>query len=110
MVRAAKYFIIGCCLVGAVILIAPNFKRVDPGMGNYCVNNLRQIQSAKEQWMLEWGKTTNDVPTWADLNPYMGRTGDAKSEIHCPAGGIYTLRSVGEKPTCSIGGPSHTLQ
>ncbi len=36
-----------------------------------CVNNLRQIDAAKNQWMFDKNKTTNDVPTWDDLRPYM---------------------------------------
>lgn len=70
---------------------------------NPCVNQLRMIDGAKEQWVLENDKTTNDTPTWDDIVPYL------KSKPVCPDGGIYTLGRVGEPPTCSIGGQGHTL-
>jgi len=69
-----------------------------------CINNLRQIDGAKQQWTLENHKTTNDAPVWEDVRPYL------RIEISCPQGGTYTLGRVDEPPRCSIGGPSHTLQ
>jgi hypothetical protein len=68
-----------------------------------CINNLRQIEAAKDEWRLEKSKTTNDVPTWDDIRPYLAH------ELHCPANGVYTIGRVGDPPTCSIGGRHHTL-
>jgi hypothetical protein len=68
-----------------------------------CNNNLRQIDGAKQQWMVEQHKTTNDLPTWDDMREYIGGRGTTGQVITCPAGGTYTLGRVGEKPTCSIG-------
>jgi general secretion pathway protein G len=59
---------------------------------------LRQIEGAKEQWALEKGKTTNDIPTFADVAPYM------KLPIVCAEGGTYTVGKIGEPAKCSIGG------
>ena len=67
-----------------------------------CINNLRTIDFGKRQWAMENGKTTNDVPTWEDLRPYVGDFGSKHKDITCPAGGTYTIGRVGEKPTCSI--------
>lgn len=67
-----------------------------------CINNLRQIQSAKTEWAQENGKTANDVPTWDEINRYIGKSRDAGPALKCPAGGTYTLNRVGENPTCSI--------
>jgi len=36
-----------------------------------CFHNLRQIDGAEEQWALENHKTTNDTPTWTDLQGYL---------------------------------------
>lgn len=70
-----------------------------------CINNLRQIDAAKNEWKLENGKTTNDVPTWNDILPNLG-----KSQMPvCPDGGTYTIGRIGQPPTCSIGGREHTL-
>ena len=67
---------------------------------NACINNLRQIDSAKNQWSLEKRKKAGDTPTEADLAPYI------KGGVlpKCPGGGKYTLGKVGELPTCSVAG------
>ena len=75
---------------------------------NACVNNLRLIASAKDQWALEQHKTTNDEPTWKELLPYVGY-GPKNLLPRCPSGGIYTIGRIGEPPKCSIGGRNHSL-
>jgi len=70
---------------------------------NQCINNLRQIDAAKNQWALENNKSADAVPTAQDLLPYF------PNNIFpvCPSGGTYTIGSVGVLPTCSI--PGHAL-
>ena len=67
---------------------------------NACINNLRQIYIAKQQWALENNKTDAAIPTAQDLLPYF------KDGIFpvCPSGGTYTIGAVGNAPTCSISG------
>ena len=67
---------------------------------NGCINNLRQIDAAKQQWALEKSKTAEAVPTAPDLLPFF------KDGIFpvCPSGGSYTLNAVGELPSCSVAG------
>ena len=77
---------------------------------NSCINNLRQIDAAKQQWALDSHKATNDVPTWDVIRPFLGRGASADEITVCPQGGTYTLGSVGEYPKCSIGGLGHSLQ
>lgn len=73
---------------------------------NACINNLRQIDAAKQQWALENNKPASAVPTVQDIAPYLKL--DADGNIPgCPAGGTYTLNAVGELPSCSI--PGHVL-
>jgi chromosome segregation ATPase len=73
---------------------------------NACINNLRLIDSAKQQWALENKKQATDTPAWDDLRPYL--TGPNNTNMpFCPAGGVYTMGNVSEKPTCSI--PGHVL-
>lgn len=67
-----------------------------------CINNLRQIDGAMQQWALENKKTASDVPTAKDIAPYL-KDGIPK----CPAGGTYTPHTVAEEPTCSI--PGHAF-
>lgn len=70
---------------------------------NACINNLRIIYAAKQEWALEKNKTDADIPTEQDLLPYL------KGGVFpvCPAGGVYTIGAVGQPPTCSI--PGHVL-
>jgi hypothetical protein len=70
---------------------------------NACINNLRQIDAAKNQWALEKGKANGTAVTEADITPYI--QGGVLPK--CPAGGKYTIGKVGENPTCSI--PGHEL-
>jgi outer membrane lipoprotein-sorting protein len=70
---------------------------------NACINNLRQIDAAKNEWALEKGKANGTLVTEADITPYI--MGGVLPK--CPAGGTYTIGKVGEKPTCSI--PGHEL-
>lgn len=69
-----------------------------------CLNNLRQIGGAKEQWALEHRKSRNAVPTDADL---FGAGGYLSEKPKCPGQGSYTLGALGENPRCSI--PEHEL-
>lgn len=70
---------------------------------NACINNLRQIDAAKQQWALENGKGANDTPTEDNLKPYL----PGKNFPVCLSGGKYTIGKASEPPTCSI--PGHAL-
>jgi hypothetical protein len=75
---------------------------------NTCINNLRQIDGAKQQWALENKKPANAVPTFDDLAPYFKPGPQGASGIPvCPSGGVYTLNALNALPTCSI--PGHAL-
>jgi len=70
---------------------------------NKCINNLRQIDGAKNEWALENNKAVGAVPTAQDIAPYIKL--DANGNIPgCPSGGTYTIGAVGEQPSCSIHG------
>jgi prepilin-type N-terminal cleavage/methylation domain-containing protein len=70
-----------------------------------CINNLKAMEGAKTTWALDMKKSDSDVPTDADIFG-SGKYIDPKPQ--CPGGGTYDLRSVGERPTCSV--PDHTIQ
>ena len=77
-----------------------------------CVNNLRQIDAAANQFALEHHLTNGSPINFpGDLTPYIKL--DANGKIpSCPSGGIYHLSKVGENPTCSLGTtvtPGHVL-
>ncbi|MEI7535242.1 MAG: hypothetical protein WCK57_12820 [Verrucomicrobiae bacterium] len=70
---------------------------------NNCINQLRQIDGAKQQWALEKNKTVDAVPSKRDLLPYL------KGGVFpvCPDGGTYSINNVDAIPTCSA--PGHVL-
>jgi len=68
-----------------------------------CVNNLRQIDAAKEQWAIVHHKQDGDEIVRWDVDSYM-KGGAPK----CPAGGTYTYGKIGELPKCSV--PGHILE
>lgn len=78
-------------------------ERISAARRNTCINNLRLIYAAKQAWALEKNKTDTDTPAEEDLLPYI------KGGIFpvCPSGGVYTIGTVGQPPTCSI--PGHVL-
>jgi len=67
-----------------------------------CINNLRQIDLAKEQWAIDKDKRAGDIPTLQDLQPYL------KQVPGCPEGGAYTFGPIGQNPRCNR--PGHVLQ
>jgi hypothetical protein len=90
-------------LIGFVIVVViPNFVRVTYETGaNACINNLRQIDAAKNEWALE-SRKTNGIVTENDIKPYFKL--DANGNLpKCPAGGTYIIGRVGEDVKCSIG-------
>ena len=70
---------------------------------NACINNLRQLDGAKQQWALENRKPENATPTVQDVLAYIKDGAFPK----CPSGGVYLLNAVQAHPTCSAQG--HTL-
>jgi hypothetical protein len=78
-----------------------------------CINNLRQIDAAINEWALEKGKTNGTVVTENDIKPYL-KLGPDGQLPKCPMGGKYIFGKVGNIPqvTCSLGTtvtPAHVL-
>jgi prepilin-type N-terminal cleavage/methylation domain-containing protein len=92
-------------IIGLLAAIAiPNFiKARELSQKNACINNLRQIDGAKNTWALEMKKVGTDSPGDSDL---FGTTLYVRSKPECPANGTYTLATVVTKPTCNISGHS----
>lgn len=65
-----------------------------------CLNQLRQIDGAKQQWALEHQRPASAIPSPSDLLPYLK---DNKLP-QCPAGGVYALNAVSRPPTCTMQG------
>ncbi len=105
-------------IIGLLAAIAiPNFvKARTTSQMNACINNLRLIDSSKQQWALEQRKTATDTPQGSDLQPYLGRGSNGELPS-CPAdsaeewttsysGGVNT---IGVPPVCEIVSSTHIL-
>jgi hypothetical protein len=105
--RAILFAVVVACLcVGLLVFFSLQQRTFNErGKKSACINNLRMIDGAKQQWALGNQKTNSDVPTWSDIQRYLGR-GDLEVP-RCPSGGNYTLGAVSNAPTCSI--PNHAL-
>jgi len=90
-------------IIGLLAAIAiPNFvKARTTAQTNACINNLRQIDGAKEQWALETRKTSGAATVDSEVNAYI-KGGAPK----CPGGGTYTYNAIDNPPTCSVAGHS----
>ena len=64
-----------------------------------CMNRLRQIDGATQEWALEHNVTKDAPVTWQDIAPYLHTDG-----LWCPNGGAYHLSTVNQHPTCSFRG------
>jgi prepilin-type N-terminal cleavage/methylation domain-containing protein len=101
-------------IIGLLAAIAiPNFvKARATAQASACINNLKQIDSAANQFALEQRKKTGDAINFpSDLTPYI-KLNAAGSLPPCPAGGNYSDNSVGAQPQCSLGNsvtPGHFL-
>src|ERR1051325_6703062 len=99
----------GMLFVFAIAQLA--FPRIrSTASNNPCIDNLRRIDGAKQQWAFDLGKPSNAVPSWSDISHYFIR------EPVCPQGGHYVLRAVYETPLCSkqqwafdLGKPSNAV-
>ena len=75
-----------------------------------CINNLRQIFGATQQWALDFRKAPDAPVKPDDILPYL------KSAVVCPAGGAastfgstYSLNTVSNLPTCRVVPAAHIL-
>ena len=103
-------------IIGLLAAIAiPNFVRArTSSQTNACLNNLRQIDGAIQQWALENKAATNATVSVALVLPYL------KGPVVCPSSGAatataatmatsYTLVDVATPPVCKIVPGTHVL-
>ena len=103
-------------IIGLLAAIAiPNFVRArTTAQMNACINNLRQIDGAKQQWALENKVGQTATPGSTDIQPYLGR-GTGGTLPKCPADSSqsfttsYSINNVQTAPTCQIVTSTHVL-
>jgi prepilin-type N-terminal cleavage/methylation domain-containing protein len=96
-------------IIGLLAAIAiPNFVRArTTAQQNACINNLRQIDGAKQQWALETKADATATPVLSNIQPYLGR-GTNGTQPTCPADSAatfatsYTMGDLQTAPVCQI--------
>jgi prepilin-type N-terminal cleavage/methylation domain-containing protein len=93
-------------IIGILVAIAvPNFIRArESARARACVANLRQIDSAKEQYAMD-----NRLAQGASMPALSALCGAGTTTYikggspACPSSGTYTVGNLGTDPTCSVG-------
>ena len=115
--RRAGFTLVEIMIVVAIIgllaaIAIPNFvKARTTAQQNACINNLRQIDGAVQQWALEKGAGPETSVQIDDVLPYL------RNRVACPAGGSeatpqssYHVESANTVPTCLVVPETHKLE
>ena len=91
-------------IISMIVAISiPNFMRSRAmSRKTACLENLRVVESAKEQFAMAANRKNGDSVAWDDLVPAF-----IKTTPSCPTGGQYTLNPVGTDATCSLAQIGH---
>jgi len=103
-------------IIGLLAAVAiPNFiKARATSQQNACINNLRQIDGAINEWALETGQSNGaQIGSVNTVSAYYLKPNSDGTAPGCPAGGSYETTSIGAIPqiTCSLSDstPAHKL-
>jgi hypothetical protein len=90
--------VVGCVFL--ILSIAQSEAHSGPNPQTWCYNNLRKIDSAKEQFAID-SHITNAALTGAQISKYIERGFDS---LKCAKHGTYTVGEIGKEPRCSFHG------
>ena len=95
--------ILCACLIPFIGLLAaiasPSFvKARETSQRHACINNMRQLDAAKEQAAMEHNYQAGQKITEQEVSAYLK---NGFSGLTCPKGGRYAINPIGQDPACS---------
>lgn len=98
-------------IIGLLVAIAvPNFLQArETSRSRACIANLREIDTAKQQYMLD--KNSNTFASAMSSDPALGGLVGSyvRSLPKCPIGGTYTTGDAESDPVCSLATSNATM-
>lgn len=88
-------------MVGMGLLAQPSFVRAqESSLIGYCINRLRIIDSAKEQYAMAKDLKPGAVVTYGQISEYIGPRW--LNSTNCTYGGAFIIGAIGEEPRCPV--------
>lgn len=98
-------------IIAIILAVAiPNYSRSrEESTKNTCVANLRQINNAVDQWVIDNKIAVGTVLSGSDEEDVYSYLKGSRPK--CPSGGEYTIHAVGDVPqvTCSLSERGHEI-
>jgi hypothetical protein len=101
--------ILGYVSIGLMVVMIPMYAAIaipsfvkarDHAQVAVCINNMRMISAATDQWAMEENAVEGAPVDPEGLKEYL----PGETLPTCPAGGTYTIPPVGGEPECSVHG------
>lgn len=100
-----KWGLVALLLITLTAIAIPNFMKArTTSCKSACINNLRQIDGAKEQWALE-NKASEGTPVTAADEEAINKFIKGEQRPVCPSGDAsarYIYNAVGAAPSCTV--------
>jgi prepilin-type N-terminal cleavage/methylation domain-containing protein len=107
-IRTSGFTLVEIMIVVAIIgllaaMALPSFVRArNVSQQTACINNLRIIDSGKEQCSMVYHMTDGDPVLTVSVNEYI----KGATTPLCPTSGTYGYGSIGSNPRCTVSSPT----